>query len=100
MKARRAFVIPAMLALSACATQPQEPVYRDRVQIVEKPIAINCIKFEDKPVRPLYRTEMLPKNATDLMVADALGSDWAKSRVYEQKMEAAVNACLLTQGIR
>ncbi len=79
-----------MSALTGClGTAPvkQEPV------IVYKQVAVNCIKTA--PVRPIYKTESLPDNASNFAAADALADDWLASRDYEGLMEAAVNACLI-----
>lgn len=88
----RAILILALLAVAGCATtQPPEPT--ERIIYVDKPVAINCINAA--PARPLYRTENLPTNATDIDYADALRIDWVASRAYEFEMEKAVNACLI-----
>ncbi len=85
-------VFAVMSVLTGCLGTA--PVNRDPV-IVYKPIAINCI--ETAPVRPQYKTESLPDNASDFVAADALADDWLSSRTYEGLMEAAVNACLIVK---
>ncbi len=82
-----------LLAIAACIAGCGTPVIKEVPLIVNKPIAINCIK--SAPVRPSYKTESLPATASDLMYADALADDWLSSRVYESTMEAAVQACLV-----
>lgn len=84
-------LIGLLMILAGCGTP--EIKYVDRITVVEKPVAINCIKIA--PTRPEYVTEFLPPTASDLEYADGLATDWASSRAYEQKMEAAVQACLM-----
>ena len=77
------------LLLAGCSTtapQHQPPVEVDKV------VTVRCIRMA--PTRPVYATEKLGQDASDIQYADALALDWVLSRGYEKELEAAVLACL------
>jgi hypothetical protein len=83
----KAVLIPILLA--GCATQPVHPPLTVEV---DKVVTVRCVKV--MPTRPLYATEKLTKEATDIQYGDALAVDWVLSRGYEKELEVAVKACL------
>lgn len=58
---------------------------------VDKAVAVRCL--ETTPARPVYLTEQLDPNATDIHDGDALAVDWVRSGGYERELEVAVRAC-------
>ncbi|MGK5024579.1 hypothetical protein [Janthinobacterium sp. RB2R34] len=82
-------IIPKIISivlLTGCASAPQTPVR------VEVPVLVPCIG--EVPQRPVYEFDKLPSTATDGEIVLALARDWARSRTYEQTLQATISGCV------
>lgn len=86
----RAIILAAMFALAGCAAAPE--VRAPLAIEVDKAVSVPCV--EAAPARPVYLTEQLAVDATDIQYGDALAIDWVRSRGYERELEVAVLACV------
>lgn len=80
--------IPALLALSACAT-PQAGI-RDHIVTVDRPVPVACVKKADIPAQPAH-VGVLPPDARQ--AADLLGAVDLKLRNYGAQLLALLGAC-------
>ncbi|KAB8052273.1 hypothetical protein GCN74_26135 [Janthinobacterium sp. FT14W] len=74
-----------ILLLAGCVSVPPAPL---RVVI---PVFTPCVN--SAPQRPQYEFDKLAPSATDGEIILALARDWARSRIYELTMEAAIKGC-------
>jgi hypothetical protein len=78
----------ACALLAGCASAPP-PV----TKIVEVPVYVPCVTA--LPQRPAYEFDKLPADASDGRKVMALARDWARSRMYEQDLEAQLTGCVM-----
>ncbi len=79
-----------VLVLAGCGSAPLAP------QRVEVPVFTPCVKAV--PQRPAYEFDQLAPAATDGEIVLALARDWTRGRVYEGKIKAILDGCIISNN--
>lgn len=86
----KAVAILSLVALTACATTPSPQPLPTKVEV---PVPVSCVKPEQVPRKPDYEAQGDNDATPDGTIILHMARDLAKSKPYENELEALIQAC-------